>query len=40
MKYLYFSAQWCGPCKMLSPIMNEVSATIEVEKMRLKLFTK
>ena len=32
MKYLYFSAQWCGPCKMLSPIMNEVSATIEVEK--------
>ncbi len=32
MKYLYFSAQWCQPCKTLSPIMNEVSMKIEVEK--------
>ena len=32
MKYLYFSAQWCGPCKMLGPVMNEVSAEIPVEK--------
>lgn len=32
MKYLYFSAQWCGPCKMLGPVMNEISAEIPVEK--------
>ena len=31
MKYLYFSAQWCQPCKTLA-IMNEVSSIIEVEK--------
>ena len=23
-----FSASWCGPCKMLSPIMNEVKSEI------------
>ena len=32
MKYLYFSAAWCGPCKSLSPIMNEVSSQVAVEK--------
>ncbi len=32
MKYLYFSAQWCGPCRTLSPIMNEVSSFVSVEK--------
>jgi len=32
MKYLYFSAQWCQPCKTLAPIMNEVSSIVEVEK--------
>jgi thioredoxin 1 len=37
MKYLYFSAQWCGPCKSLSPIMNEVSSHIEVEKIDVDL---
>lgn len=24
---LYFSAPWCGPCKVLSPIMNEIGET-------------
>ena len=37
MKYLYFSAQWCGPCKSLSPIMNEVSSHVEVEKIDVDL---
>tara|TARA_Y100000389_G_C17451704_1_gene515321 strand:+ start:20 stop:259 length:240 start_codon:yes stop_codon:yes gene_type:complete len=37
MKYLYFSAAWCGPCKSLSPIMNEVSSQISVEKIDVDL---
>lgn len=32
MKYLYFSASWCGPCRTLGPIMNDVSQHIEVQK--------
>jgi len=32
MKYLYFSASWCGPCRTLGPIMNEVSQQISVQK--------
>lgn len=32
MKYLYFSAQWCGPCRMLGPIMEQVSQQIPVQK--------
>ena len=32
MKYLYFSAEWCGPCKSLAPIMNQVGQSIEVQK--------
>jgi thioredoxin 1 len=23
-----FSASWCGPCKMLTPVMNEVKSEI------------
>ena len=37
MKYLYFSAAWCQPCKTLSPIMNEVSTQISVEKIDVDL---
>lgn len=32
MKYLYFSAPWCGPCTQLSPKMELVAETINVEK--------
>ena len=31
-EYLYFSAPWCNPCKMLSPVMEQVSNTIPVNK--------
>ena len=31
-KILYFSAAWCGPCKMLSPLMESLSGQINYEK--------
>ena len=35
-KILYFSAPWCGPCKQLSPIMDEIKLThsdkVQIEK--------
>ncbi len=31
-KLLYFYGDFCMPCKQLSPIMNEVSQQIPVEK--------
>ena len=32
MKYLLFSASWCGPCQTLKPVMEQVSKTIPVTK--------
>ena len=32
LEYLYFSAKWCTPCRVLAPTMLEVSKTIPVKK--------
>jgi len=31
-KILYFSAPWCGPCRMLGPTMNSVADQVNFTK--------
>lgn len=35
-QYIYFSAPWCGPCRMLGPVMERVNATIPVQKVNIE----
>lgn len=34
-----FYADWCGPCKMLSPILENVSQEVEVVKVNVDKFS-
>jgi len=31
-KILYYTASWCGPCRMLGPIMESLNGQINYEK--------
>ena len=31
-KIIYFAATWCGPCRGLSPIMDELAFRVNVQK--------
>lgn len=33
-----FYADWCGPCKMMMPIVEKVSTTLENQKSEVKLY--
>jgi len=32
---LYFSAPWCNPCKMLSPLMEELAQSYPIKKINI-----
>ncbi len=31
-KILYFNAEWCGPCKMMSSIITSLQTTLPIQK--------
>lgn len=31
-KLIYFSAPWCGPCRQLGPLMDEIAQQVTVQK--------
>lgn len=35
-----FYAEWCGPCKMLTPVLEEVSDKINIVKVNIDKFPK
>lgn len=32
---LYFSAPWCGPCRMLGPVLDELSEIYPIRKINI-----
>ena len=35
MKLLYFSAEWCAPCKALAPLLERVAETRTIDKINI-----